>query len=134
MVTRQFRVLLVLLFLSAMIPCKADHHGSVRIYKLNKKDQLIKSRWVKHSDKPGCHDLRGTKKAHRVAQVGYAWCTIYSGDSCEPGTELSAMWRGKKYRTADIDVTKPQVRLLQGSDWFLDQSSNIKIGSWACEY
>jgi hypothetical protein len=133
-VTIRIRYLLGVLFLSWVIPCPADHHGSVRIYKLNSKNQLVKNRWVKREHKPGCHDLRGRKKAHRFAQTGFDWCTIYRGDKCEPGTELGAMWRGKKYRTADIDVSQPQIQLLPGSDWYLDQSRNIEMGSWACEY
>ena len=104
------------------------------MYKLNSKNQLVKSRWVKRGDEPGCHDLRGTRESHRFAQTGYEWCTVYSGDNCEPGTELSAMWQGKNYRTADIDVKQPQVKLLPGSDWYFDRSNNVKIGSWACEY
>lgn len=119
-----------------MIPTLAfaDHHGSVRVYKLNSKDQFVRQRWIRNDEEAGCHDLRRSRKAHRFAQVGFAWCTVYSGGDCEAGTEIPAMWRGDNYRTADIDVDQPQVRLLPGSQWFLHQSENVKIGSWACHY
>ena len=134
MVTKKAKYILTILLLAITTPAAADHHGSVRIYKLNSKDQLVKARWVKNADEEGCHDLRGTKNAYRFAQVGFAWCIVYSGDKCEKGTERSAIWRGDKYRVADIDITQPQTRLLRGSDWYLDGSRNVEIGSWACEY
>jgi hypothetical protein len=120
-----------LLFIS---PVLADNHGSVRVYKLNSKGQLVKKGWVKHDDEPGCHDLRRQHKVHRFAQVGFSWCTLYAGDKCKPGTELSAMWKGGKYRKADIDISLPQTRLLPGSKWYLDPLQETEVGSWACEY
>ena len=112
----------------------ADNHGSVRIYKLNKKKQLVKQRWVKKDERPGCHDLRGNKKAYRFAQVNFAWCTVYKGDDCAAGTELRALWRGREYRAVDIDISMPQIKLLPGADWYLSADQNIKMGSWYCEY
>ncbi len=120
--------------LTGLNPAFADNHGSVRIYKLNSKDQLLKQRWVKDGDQPGCHDVRRRRSAHRFAQVGYSWCAVFTGDKCKSGTEVAAMWRGGKYRTADIDISLPQIRLLPGSRWYLDESKNIQIGSWFCEY
>lgn len=112
----------------------ADSHGSVRFYKLNSKDQFVRLRRIRNADEPGCHDFRGTRDANRFAQVGFAWCTVYSGDKCEAGTEIPAMWRGGRYRTADIDVSQPQVKLLPGSQWYLHESENTGIGSWECRY
>jgi hypothetical protein len=127
-------LLSLVLFLGMSLPVVADHHGSVRIYKLNSKKQLFKQRWTKTSHPAGCHDLRGTRKVHRFAQVNFAWCAAYSSDTCEAGTELEAMWQGGKYRAADIDVSKPQIRLLPGSKWYFDPEKNIRIRSWRCEY
>ncbi len=115
-------------------PVLADNHGSVRVYKLNSKGQLIKKGWVKHSEEPGCHDLRRQHQVHRFAQVGFSWCTLYAGDKCEPGTELSALWKGSNYRKIDVDLSLPQTRLLPGSKWYLDPSQKSGVGSWACQY
>ena len=112
----------------------ASDHGSVRMYKLNSKDQLVKNRWVKKSERPGCHNVRGGKKVHRFAQVGFAWCTVYVGGDCRVGSEIPAKWRGKSYRTADIDVSQPQIQILPGSNWYLDEKKNIQVGSWYCQY
>ena len=133
----KFRAVLPCVFAISLIfsaAAVADHHGNVRIYKLNSKDQFIKQKWLKDKERPGCHDLRRTRKANRFAQTGFAWCTVYSGDACEAGTELPAMWGGKKYRTADIDISQPQIKLLKGSEWYLNPDKNIRIGSWRCEY
>ena len=109
-------------------------HGSVRIYKLNSKGQPVRQRWIRKEEEPGCHDFRGRREVHRFAQVGFAWCTVYSGDKCAAGTEMPAMWRGERYRSADIDISKPQVRLLPGALWYLHDSKNVEMGSWACYY
>jgi hypothetical protein len=134
MVIRLALFLAIGALLTKTIPAIADNHGSVRMYKLNSKDQLIKRRWVKKSDLPGCHDLRGKKKAHRFAQVGFSWCTVYAAGDCLAGSEIAAMWRGNSYRTADIDISQPQLKLLPGANWYLHESENIQIGSWTCEY
>ncbi len=112
----------------------ADLDGSIRLYKLNSKGQFVRQRWVSGDEEPGCHDFRGTREVNRFAQVGFAWCTVYGGDECAPGTEIAAMWRGGDYRSADIDVAKPQVRLLPGSQWYFHESKNVEMGSWECRY
>ncbi|MBX2869421.1 MAG: hypothetical protein KTR18_12135 [Acidiferrobacterales bacterium] len=136
-VVMKFPVLALVLIFGAFLSSQiafADHHGNVRIYKLNSKDQFVKQRWLKDRERPGCHDLRRSRKAIRFAQTGFAWCTVYSGDDCQAGSELPALWGGKNYRTADIDISQPQVKLLQGSEWYLHPDKNIRIGSWRCEY
>ena len=120
--------------LSIPAQVKADNHGSVRIYQLNSKGQLLRQRWIRNEEEPGCHDFRGQRDVYRFAQVGFAWCTVYSGDKCMPGTEMPAMWRGDRYRKADIDISQPQTRLLPGSLWYLHQDANVEMGSWACFY
>ena len=110
-------VLLVVAFLGSVgfsTFVNADQHGSVRMYKLNSKNQLNKQRWVKKSHQEGCHSLSRKKKAHRFAQVGFAWCTVYSKKQCKAGSELQARWEGGKYRNADIDADAPQTQLLKG--------------------
>ena len=135
---KRFTAVLPLLILPASLvlvsPLRADDHGSVRIYKLNSKDQLVKQRWIKNRHLSGCRDLRRSRKAYRFAQTGFAWCTVYADGDCAEGSEIAAMWRGKNYRTADIDINKPQTKMLPGSEWYLDEDSNIKIGSWFCSY
>jgi hypothetical protein len=129
---------MVLLFATGLLAgptqSMATDHGSVRIYKLNSKGQPVRQRWIRNEEDPGCHDFRGQRDAHRFAQVGFAWCTVYSGDKCAPGSEIPALWRGERYRRADIDISQPQVRLLPGSQWYLHPSGNVEMGSWECRY
>lgn len=108
--------------------------GSVRAYKLNSKNQLIRQSWTKNSDEAGCHDLWRARQVHRFAQVGFAWCTIYAGDDCAAGSELAATWVGGKYRQAEIAEGEPQIKILPGSNWYLSDSENVEVGSWYCEY
>ena len=112
----------------------ADDHGSIRLYKLNKKGQPVKQNWVGKQGKEGCHNLRLKREVFRVAQVGYEYCVVYGEKDCTSGSEVQAMWDGKRYRVADIDVKKPQTQLLRGSKWVLNPEENVIIRSWRCEY
>ena len=135
-----FRVIVVLTqiaFLAGLSfsqPVLSHDHGKVRMYKLNKKDQPVRLKWLKDTNEEGCHSLFKTRKIFRFAQVGYSYCVLYSGESCAVGSEVSAKWLGKKYKNATFDVDEPQTKLVKGTEWFLSQDENIKINSWYCEY
>ena len=127
-------IIVTALSLAVVDLAAADDHGSVRIYRLNSKDQLVKQRWVKDDNQAGCHSLSRKRKAHRFAQVGFAWCSVYLEKGCKPGTEAPAKWAGGRYRNADINVDGSQTKLLRGSKWYFHPTENILIASWACEY
>ncbi len=112
----------------------ADDHGKVRIYKLNKKQQLLRQRRMEKSGVAGCHGLSRPGQVHRFAQSGYAYCALFAENNCRQGTEITAKWHGKKYRSANVDLTRPQVRLLPGSQWILAPYRNTAIQSWFCRY
>ncbi len=109
-------------------------HGKIRMYKLNKKGQPIRLKWMGDSNEAGCQSSFKTKKIFRFAQVGYAYCVLYSGENCAAGSEVSAKWHGRTYKNADFDVDQPQTKLVKGTEWFLSQDKNIEINSWYCEY
>jgi len=112
----------------------SSRSGLFRVHRLNSKKQMIRQRFTRNSDRPGCHDPRGNRKAYRIAQTGFAWCSVYTSDRCEAGTEIPAVWRGGKYRRAKIEEGEPQTRILPGSNWYLSEDENVLIGSWRCEY
>ena len=112
----------------------ADNHGKVRMYKINKKGQLLKQRWLKDDEVPGCHDTIQARNVHRFAQVGFEYCHIYSKEGCESGSELFVTWRGKRYKNADFDIEQPQSRIARGTEWYLHETENLKVRSWACYY
>ena len=135
-----FRVIITLTqiaFLSGLTmpePVLSHDHGKVRMYKLNKKGQPVRQKWLKDTDEEGCHSTFKARKVFRFAQVGYAYCILYSGESCAAGSEVSAKWLGEKYKNADFDIDEPQTKLVKGTEWFLSQDQNIEINSWYCEY
>ena len=115
-------------------PVLSHDHGKVRMYKLNKKGQPVRQKWLKDTDEEGCHSSFKSRKVFRFAQVGYAYCVLYSGKDCAEGSEVPAKWLGDKYKNANFDIDKPQTKLPKGTEWFLSQDQNIKINSWYCEY
>ena len=112
----------------------ADNHAKVRMYKTNTKGQHFLQRWVKHEEDSGCHSSSRDRKVNRFSQTGYNFCQLYSKEGCLPGSEVPAMWGGKRYRVADIDIKQPQIKLLQGTKWMLAADDNALIRSWYCEY
>ncbi len=120
------------LFIVSSFPANAAH---VRFYELHKNDGQKRIR-VKNNDQPGCHNFggwgSGKKELHRMAQVGFSWCSVYSEPDCPANKVLEARWQGKDYRIADIDVSQPQTRLLRGSKWQFAEK-NVDAASWYCE-
>lgn len=112
----------------------AHDHGKVRMYKLNKKDQPIRQKWLSNTDKAGCHGTRKTRAVFRFAQVGYDYCILYAKENCAEGFEVPGKWGGKKYKNAEFDIDEPQIRLLRGTEWYLNNSQNTSIKSWFCAY
>jgi hypothetical protein len=112
----------------------ADNHAKVRMYKINSKGQSFLQRWVKQKEIEGCHSLSKDRKVQRFSQTGYNFCQLYTEENCLPGSEVPAMWGGKRYRVAEIDVSQPQTRLLRGTKWMLAADKNVTIRSWYCEY
>ncbi len=104
------------------------------MYKLNKKGQLIKQRWLKDTEVPGCHDTLKSRKVHRFAQVGFAYCQLFTSESCAPESVLQVMWGGGKYRTATFDLDEPQEKIVKGTEWVLDPEKNVIVRSWSCSY
>jgi hypothetical protein len=115
-------------------PVFADSHAKVRMYKMNSKGQSFLQRWIKNKEVEGCHSLSGGKEVQRFSQTGYNFCQLYAEDNCLAGSEVPAMWGGKRYRVADIDISEPQIKLLRGTKWLLAPDKNVSIRSWYCEY
>lgn len=117
--------------ISVAIPAFAEK-SDIRFYHLHKQDGQVRIR-NKNTDETGCHNFGWRKKGlHRVALTGYSACYVYSEKNCPQDKLLSAMWDGKQYRQADIDITQPQSKLLRGSRWMFAKK-NIKAQSWSCE-
>ena len=116
------------------LPAVADDHGKLRMYKMNSKGQLNRQKWLKDTEKPGCHNTLKARKVHRVAQVGFKWCKIYEQEDCTKGTAVKATWGGDKYKDAPFDFAKPQLKLVKGTEWILDPEGNVTIRSWKCIY
>ncbi len=113
-------------------PVAAQADGKVRMYKLNKQEQQRRLSLGRAAEKPGCHNLLTGKKVYRVAQAGFAWCSVYAKDDCAPESIVSALWTGREYRKYQIDGTQPQKKLYPGSNWML-QLDDGNIQSWYCE-
>ena len=115
-------------------PVYADSHGEIRLYKLNKKGQLVKQRWLGDAENQVCQNTKKSRKVHRISQIGFDYCQFYSAENCNSDSVLAAMWAGKRYKSKDIDIKKPQEKLYKGSEWYLHFEQNVEIKSWICSY
>lgn len=137
-ITRHIAVAILLAFISATVFLPrtgiADNHGTTRFYKLNKKGQEVRLNWTGKQGAVDCRNFRLKRPVIRFAQVGYEYCELFAKKNCVADSQLSAMWDGKKYRVADIDVKQPQTELRRGAKWVLDKQKNVKVASLRCQY
>ena len=124
----------VLLVAVSITPAIADNHGKVRMYKLNKKGQLLKQRWLRNTEQSGCHNTLKKSEVHRFAQVGFTYCQLFSAKNCAGESVLAVTWGGGEYRTATVDLDQPQEQIVQGTQWYLDPEQNVVVNSWSCAY
>ncbi len=124
--------LLSLCAISLMVPVSVNAGPNIRMYKINKKQQQRRITFGNAAQEPGCHNLIISRKVHRVAQAGFAWCSLYAEDDCAPDSILPAMWTGDDYHKYEIDGSKPQAKLYPGSKWNLI-SPKTPVQSWYCE-
>jgi len=118
---------------SLVFPAYVSAEPSIRMYKVNKKKQqrrIVLS--GKATKQPGCHNLLYGRNVSRVAQTGYAWCSLYTQDDCAEASILASRWTGDKYRKYGIDGTRPQPKLYPGSKW-QPVSLDTAVQSWYCE-
>lgn len=118
--------------LMVLVPVPANAGPNIRMYKINKKQQQRRITFGNAAREPGCHNLIVSRKVHRVAQAGFAWCSLYAEDDCAPDSVLPAMWTGEEYHKYEIDGSQPQAKLYPGSHWDII-SSKTPVQSWYCE-
>ena len=114
------------LFILAVVLAAGDMAmaADLRLYTANKLLQQRRISMIRHTDKPGCHNLITKRRVYRVAQIGFATCTLYSAKSCEAETEIAVSWKNKKDPVNDFT---------QGARWFLPGERGSKMASWKCE-
>lgn len=81
---------------------------------------------------PGCHDMPLNLEVHRVAQVGFARCQIFSAEACAEGTALTMRWSGKRSRT-DPNKNQPTTDVTEGALWLFATGREVAVGSWRCD-
>lgn len=114
---------LTLLIIALSSPISAGSDPTVRFYKINKKGQQRHLEFTRNTDEQGCHNFLKRTKVHRVAQVRFDYCKVFTERDCAEGSEIAARWEGKE---------EPTTKLTQGSLWLLADTDNVKIRSWEC--
>ena len=100
----------------------------IRFYKINKKDQADRIQFTaSKARKPGCHNFIKKARVHRVVQIGYTSCQLYSSKNCAADTAIPAV------RAKQSDQQKTE--LAQGYSWFpVDENKRgARLKSWYCE-
>ena len=100
----------------------------IRFYKINKRDQADRIRFTaSKARKPGCHNFIKRARVHRVVQIGYTSCQLYSSKNCAVDTAIPAI------RAKQSDQQK--IELAQGYSWFpVDKNKRgARLKSWYCE-
>lgn len=109
------------------VPAQAD----VRFYRINKKGQETESEFVFNADERGCHNFPLSRKVHRVAQVRFEYCEVFTESDCRDDSIVTARWAGKRKKSPD--KKQPTTRLSPGAMWVLSEEGNVKVKSWRCQ-
>lgn len=127
------RVTIALLCMFAMLYSGSVLAGSkIRMYEINKKQQQRKIVIGNKVEEPGCHDLLWSKEVYRIAQFGYAWCSLYTEEGCAAGSLVPAFWQEGDYHRYKIKEGQQSEKLYPGDQWIV-VSDGKKIKSWYCE-
>ena len=126
----------VLISVAVTSEVTADHHGKIRIHKLNKKGQVVQARWSKRLTVKQCENLKKTREIFRFGQIGYEYCSLFSAKDCQQESLVLAMWGEGNYRVkgVQLDTSLPQPKLYRGSKWIIGRGGNITIQSIYCDY
>lgn len=113
----------ILLGAAAWLVLAGGALADIRLYNIDEDGHEDGVMQAINTDDPGCHDLLFDPGVHRVAQVRFAWCSVYREESCQEGSEIPGRWKGKK---------EPVTRFTPGALWVLDEG-NVSVASWRCE-
>ena len=105
-----------------------EPNQKIRFYKINNKEQADKIRFTaRKSRKPGCHNFVRKVRVHRVVQIGYNSCTIYSSKNCAEENAVVAI--------RDKEPNQQKSELSQGYSWFPvdEHKRGARLKSWYCE-
>ena len=100
----------------------------IRFYKINSKEQAERVRFTaKKARKPGCHNFIRKVRVHRVVQIGYNSCAIYSSKNCAADSAVVAT-REKRAEVEETDLS-------QGYSWFPvdEHKRGARLKSWSCK-
>ena len=97
----------------------------IRFYKANKRLQQDRILDFGQGDEPGCHDFLKSTRVHRIANVGYEYCVLYSERDCPDGAEIPARWK---------EDAETKTQLTQGARWFpvREDIRGTHVSSWKC--
>ena len=105
--------------------------GEIRFYKVNSKGQQSELLWVRKREEPGCHNFRRAKDIYRVAQIGFAYCSVYAKKDCPSGAEWTLVWKGKTKKGSRR--SQPMDQAIPGAEWFFKNDDVREVRSWRCE-
>lgn len=107
------------------------HPARTSIFSKLIKGHLSEAMFVYNTDEAGCHSFSVRRKVHRISVAGYEYCSVFAKSSCDKDSVLKAKWKGRAKQ--DKRKKKPLTKLTQGSLWYLDPKTNVKVGSWFCK-
>lgn len=105
-----------------------EPNQKIRFYKINNKGQADKIRFTASKvRKPGCHNFIKKVRVHRVVQIGYNACELYSAKNCKAESLIEA--------TRAKEPNQRKTELSQGYSWFpaAEHKRGARLKSWSCE-
>ena len=121
-----------LLFLAlAGLSASSANAAEIRFYKINSKGQQSEVGFIRNKDEPGCHNLLGSREVFRVAQIGFTYCSVFSGKDCAGEDVLTLYWQGPV--KSNSVRAQPGERLMPGDRWYFENNQTQDVRSWSCQ-
>ena len=102
---------------------------TVRFYKVNRSIQATRIWFTdRAASQAGCHNFIRKVRLHRLVQLGFQRCHVYTQKSCQAQSIVSAL------REPDDDASA-NTELTQGVSWFFTRHHprGTRVKSWFCE-
>ncbi|GIT54684.1 MAG: hypothetical protein Ct9H300mP16_18440 [Pseudomonadota bacterium] len=104
--------------------------ASIRFYNVNSQNQQRELYLLPNRNRAGCFNLPVSVDVYRVAQIGFEYCSIYSGTDCDPASAHRMYWSGKARK--DPNKKKPTTVMTEGAMWRIEGAREAALRSWEC--
>ena len=106
--------------------------SEIRFYTINSLDQQRELSWLPNRHAEGCFNLPVSLRLFRIAQIGFASCSVYHTNDCATAHTHPMVWSGKNRNNSNKQV--PTFEMTEGAMWLFSRGRETSVRSWQCSH